>query len=106
MDTSNYEYLEEFINRMKMNIDLYMKKEFKELNRLYELNIIKIKREIETYVKNLNTNQQIELNEEIGYDIIYYEISQELSNDKYDKKMNNCLVKYLSSLQNFINKKN
>ena len=40
----NYEEYADLINRMKMNIELYLTKEFKELNKLYTLNIIKIKR--------------------------------------------------------------
>lgn len=104
VNSLNYEEFADFINRMKMNIELYMTKEFNELNKLYALNIIKIQREIESKIKILNNTQKMELIEQIGYDIIYYEISQEESNDKYGQKLNNCLVKYLSSLQNFIKK--
>ena len=102
VNSLNYEEFADFINRMKMNIKLYMTIEFNELNKLYALNIVKIQREIKSKIKILNNTQKMELIEQIGYDIIYYEISQEESNDKYGQKLNNCLVKYLSLLQNFI----
>jgi hypothetical protein len=46
----------------------------------------------------------MELIEQIGYDIIYYEISEEECNDKYAKKLNSSLIKYLSCLQKFCKK--
>ena len=98
----NYEEYADLINRMKMNIELYLTKEFKELNKLYTLNIIKIKREMEAKIKNLNNAQKMELIEQIGYNIIYYEISEQESANKYEQKLNNCLIKYLSNLQNLI----
>ena len=105
MSSNIYEEFEVLFNLIKSNIEIYIKKESEEINKLCELNIIKTKRDIEIYVKTLNNEQLIELIEQLGYDIIYYEICSEDNSDKYIKKMNECLSKYLLNLQNFINNK-
>lgn len=105
MSSNSYDDFELYVNRIKFNVEIYIKKETEEINKLCELNIIKTKRDIEIYVKTLNNEQLIEFVEQLGYDIIYYEICSEDNSNKYIKKMNECLSKYLLNLQNFINNK-
>ena len=105
MSSNSYDEFKLYVNRIKFNIEILIKKESEEINKLCEINIIKTKRDIEIYVKTLNNEQLIEFVEQLGYDIIYYEICSEDNSNKYIKKMNECLSKYLLNLQNFINKK-
>ena len=105
MSINIYEKFKLYVNRIKFNIEILIKKESEEINKLCEINIIKTKRDIEIYIKTLNNEQLIEFVEQLGYDIIYYQICSEDDSNKYIKKMNECLSKYLLNLQNFINDK-
>ena len=105
MSSNSYDEFKLYVNRIKFNIEILIKKETKEINKLCELNIIKTKRDIEIYIKTLNNEQLIEFVEQLGYDIIYYDICTKDNSNKYIKKMNECLSKYLLNLQNFINNK-
>ena len=74
MSSNSYDEFKLYVNRIKFNIEILIKKETKEINKLCELNIIKTKRDIEIYIKTLNNEQLIEFVEQLGYDIIYYDV--------------------------------